>query len=218
MTAALPFRTDAPRGTDAPLRAVLAAALLLLVSACTPTLNSDVARFHQLAAPQGESFRIVPANEKHVGSLEFATYANLVSGQLTALGYQQAADPASAQLEVKLGFGVSDGREKLDVRPARLGSRFWYGHPYGFYNHYHPFWGYDPFWDMPEVRSYTVFTRTLGMQITRTSDDTALFEGRAQSVGTDNRLPELMPYLVQAMFTNFPGESGKTERVSIELK
>jgi hypothetical protein len=33
----------------------------------------------------------------------------------------------------------------------------------------------------------------------------------------NTNLPEAMPYLVQAMFTNFPGESGRTQKVELEL-
>ena len=42
-----------------------------------------------------------------------------------------------------------------------------------------------------------------------------LFEGRVESVGKDNRLADVMPYLVQAMFTDFPGTSGVTKQVTI---
>ena len=31
-----------------------------------------------------------------------------------------------------------------------------------------------------------------------------------------DRLPKVMPYLVGAMFTNFPGQSGETEVVRLE--
>ncbi len=49
------------------------------------------------------------------------------------------------------------------------------------------------------------------------ADGEKLFEGRAVSIGRDNKMPEIMPYLAQAMFTNFPGESGVTKVVTIEL-
>ena len=42
-----------------------------------------------------------------------------------------------------------------------------------------------------------------------------LFEGRAQAISTSNRLQYLVPNLVDAMFTGFPGNSGETERISI---
>jgi hypothetical protein len=43
-----------------------------------------------------------------------------------------------------------------------------------------------------------------------------VFEGRVESNGTESSLPEVMPYLITAMFNNFPGESGTTKVVTIE--
>ena len=42
-----------------------------------------------------------------------------------------------------------------------------------------------------------------------------LFEGRAQAISTSNHLQYLVPNLVDAMFTGFPGNSGETVRISI---
>jgi hypothetical protein len=47
-------------------------------------------------------------------------------------------------------------------------------------------------------------------------DRERIFEGRVQSTGQQNRLPEVMPYLITAMFSNFPGENGVTKMVTIE--
>ena len=38
---------------------------------------------------------------------------------------------------------------------------------------------------------------------------------KAQALSTSNRLPHLVPNLVEAMFTDFPGNSGETVRISI---
>ena len=42
-----------------------------------------------------------------------------------------------------------------------------------------------------------------------------LFEGKAEAASTSNRLQYLVPNLVQALFTDFPGRSGETVRISI---
>jgi hypothetical protein len=42
-----------------------------------------------------------------------------------------------------------------------------------------------------------------------------LFEGKAQAVSTSNHLQYLVPNLVEAMFTDFPGDSGQTVRISV---
>lgn len=44
-----------------------------------------------------------------------------------------------------------------------------------------------------------------------------IYEGRTVSEGLKKNLPEIMPYLIEAMFTNFPGESGVTRTVRVEI-
>jgi hypothetical protein len=53
------------------------------------------------------------------------------------------------------------------------------------------------------------------MKISRRTDGERLFEGRAQAISTSNHLQYLVPNLVDAMFTGFPGNSGETVRISI---
>jgi hypothetical protein len=43
-----------------------------------------------------------------------------------------------------------------------------------------------------------------------------VFEGRAETVSSSNNLTRLVPNLVTAMFTNFPGSSGETVRVRFD--
>ncbi len=63
--------------------------------------------------------------------------------------------------------------------------------------------------------SYTVYTSGIDLKIDRAATGERLFEGEAQAVSTSNRLQYLVPNLVEAMFTDFPGNSGETVRISI---
>jgi hypothetical protein len=45
-----------------------------------------------------------------------------------------------------------------------------------------------------------------------------LFDGRAQARSETNRLDILVPDLVQALFTGFPGQSGETVKITIPAK
>jgi hypothetical protein len=53
------------------------------------------------------------------------------------------------------------------------------------------------------------------MKIERHADGLRLFEGKAEAVSTSNHLQYLVPNLVEAMFTGFPGNSGETVRISV---
>jgi hypothetical protein len=208
-------------------------AALALVSACSTTtqIASDVARFHRLPAPAGETFRVVPSDVSKKGSLEFDTYATQVTSQLVQAGFRPADANSAATYDVRLDYMISGGKEKIASRPGfgpSFNSSLYYGGAFGGYGR-HGYRGryYDPFYDPyfsgigfsePEVYSYTVYTRKLNLDIVKANGGDKLFEGRVESTGSDNRLPEVMPYLVQAMFTNFPGNSGVTQHVKIDVK
>lgn len=222
------------------MRAVRLLPILLLsvLAACTATLPANVARFQAMPAPSGQSFFIQSSNPAKNGSLEFRTYADLVRQRLAAQGYQPAADAASATLLVNLDYGVSNGRERVATRPG-FGPSFggyygggWGRGYYGGFPYRYPYYGrvrgpylygsfYDPFWgsafDYPEVYSYTVFNSYVDMKISRAANKESVFEGRAEANTRSDDLTRLVPNLVTAMFTNFPGRSGERVRVNVPL-
>ena len=64
-----------------------------------------------------------------------------------------------------------------------------------------------------EVYSVTEYTTVVAVKMVRTADKQSLFEGRADTTSRSSNLPTLMPNLVRAMFTGFPGTNGQTVRV-----
>lgn len=212
----LPIRTLA--------RLALPAAALLGLSACAPApFKADVSRFTvPLPAPAGQTFAVVAEDPKLAGGLEFATYANAVAGELTKLGYAQAASPESADMLVRFDYRVDNGRERVrtDYTGGGLGLGAGRWGPWGRWAGWGPYgaWGYgfnDPFFGGPEVRSFTVYTSAIDLKIDRRADGQRLFEGKAEAVSRSNRLPRLVPNLVDALFTDFPGNSGETVRITI---
>jgi len=212
--------------------AVLSGAALALAGCATP-FKADVARFQtQLPAPQGQSFVVEASNPALEGGIEFGQYANLVAGELTRYGYRPAAPGENADMVVHMDYGIDKGRERVVSTPGFRDP--WYGGWYGpgFYTpvvvrgrhgrryiagYYDPFmWGgYGPGWGYDDVSSYTVYTSDLNLTIDRKSTGERLFEGRAQAQSRDNDLTAIVPNLVQAMFTGFPGNSGERVRITV---
>jgi Domain of unknown function (DUF4136) len=190
---------------------------LLSLGACATPFRADVARFQTMPAPQGQTFFVEAADPHNRGGLEFSQYAALVSQRLAAQGYQQASSRDSASLIVALDYGVDSGKEKIVSRPGYGGfGRPWgpWGYHSSFYYGWHdPFW-FDP-WGYPEIDSYTYFTSFLNMTINRAGDGQRLFEGKARARSRTDSLPQLVPNLVEAMFTNFPGRSGEEVKITI---
>ena len=226
--------TTRTKGWGRTLKLASVPMILAGLAACATPFNADVTRFEtQLPAPQGESFFVVADDPALAGGLEFSLYADQVEAQMERLGYVQAASADAASLLVRFDYGVDKGRER--VRTTGFYDPFyrpWYGYR-GFYGsrfhrsrldyyrprHFGSRWGfgfYDPWFGGPDVRSYTVYTSGIDMKIDRAATGERLFEGKAQALSTSNRLQYLVPNLVEAMFTDFPGNSGETVRISIK--
>lgn len=206
---------------------VAAAGALFALAACTTPFRADVARFQQMPAPTGQSFYVAPADPADQG-LEFATYADLVAQEMVEEGYTRATSAEDATLLVTMDYAVDEGRERVvtspGVAPRRFGYRGYgpyyspYYRPLAWRSPYYYGW-YDPFFDSgfgyTDVRSYTLYTSELNLDITRTADGEPVFDGRARARSRSDHLTELVPNLVEAMFTGFPGNSGEEVRITV---
>ncbi|MDM7955088.1 DUF4136 domain-containing protein [Blastomonas sp.] len=197
-------------------------ALALALSACATPFKADVARFQALPAPQGQSFVVTASDPRLQGGLEFGQYAGLVTQQMSQLGYVPASDPSRADMVVSFAYTVDNGREKVvsDNFGGGFGGGFGPWGRGGFYGRRGFGWGFnDPFifgngWNN-DVRSYTVYTSEIDLKIDRTADNSRLFEGRAEAQSRSKNLQYLVPNLVEAIFTDFPGRSGEAVQISI---
>lgn len=204
------------------MKVAAAAGLLLGLAACTNTFRADVSRFQsQLPVPSGQTFAVVADDPAMAGGIEFGQYARLVEARMSQQGYVAVPSPKDAALIVRFDYGVDNGRERVRstgfARDPFWGPWYGYGR-LGYWGGYRggP-WGFgwqDPFFD-GGVESYTVFTSGIDVKIDRKADGARLFEGKAEAVSSSNRLPYLVPNLVDAMFTGFPGNSGETVRITV---
>ena len=219
---------------------LLAAPLALMaLSGCAATpFRADVSRFQQLPPAQGQSFTIKAASAANEGGIEFGQYANLVSAEMQKVGYVPSAT-GNADLTVLLDYSVDQGKERIVNDPfydPYWGyGRYGFGSGYGF-GYSRPYYGrsrrgsryvhgfYDPFLfggygygsrSGYGGDSYTVYTGGIDLKIKRNADGQNVFEGKAEAKSRSNKLPYLVPNLVEAMFTGFPGNSGETVRISV---
>jgi hypothetical protein len=204
----------------------LAPLALLALGACATPFNADVSRFQELPAPQGQTFAIRAANPANAGGIEFGQYAALVAQELQKVGYVPASGD-TADMTVSLDYAVDAGKERDILRRDPFYDPYW-----GFGSFYRPYivrtrrgaryvmGFYDPFLYSGfnrayDVDSFTVYTANLDLKIDRNGDGKRLFEGKAEAKSRSNKLPYLVPNLVEAMFTGFPGNGGETVRISV---
>ncbi|WP_443969969.1 DUF4136 domain-containing protein [Sphingobium sp. CR28] len=217
------------------LLAAASAASLMALSGCASNFRADVSRFQQLPPPsQGQTFTVQAENPQLAGGLEFGHYAQLVTERMVAQGYQPASDPATAQLIVRMDYGVDRGRERIRSSGfsggwGGFGGPGWGAWGPGYGRGWGPAWGgwrgryaygfYDPFLWGPgpgfnDVSSYTVYGSQLRLRIDKAGGG-RVFEGTARAQSVSNKLTYLVPNLIDAMFTGFPGNNGEEIKVTV---
>lgn len=194
--------------------AMLAVYLTVTLSGCATDIACEVLSYHQLPPPRGETIRIEPKTPDQTGNFFFNRYADLIRTELSELGYTPVTGIAESDLIARVGYGVSEGELVIQSWPTCSVRYHFIRRSY-----YAPYWYGYRCWDR-DIYTYTKYMRYLDIDIVRLNNagtvDEVLFEGRAQNLGRDNELVDIMPYLVTAMFTNFPGESGVSKTITID--
>ncbi len=202
------------------------AALSLLLSGCASTIRSEVTAFHQWPADAAGRTFAFTHNAGDVQDLERQHHENLVRLKLLQIGLRDAAAGEPAQLGVRVDYSI--GARDVRVIETVLADP-WFGSPWYGPGFYRPYWGwpgygyrfYDPMWPgMPvtrqQERRFTIYDRQLKVKITDNASRQTWFDVTVRSSGEKGTLVEVMPYLAEAAFRDFPGANG-TPRV-IEMK
>lgn len=203
------------------------AALSLLLSGCASTLRSEVTAFHQWPADAGGRSFAFTHNAGDAQDLERQAYENLVRLQLLKIGLRDPAPGESAQLKVRVDYSMN-ARDVRVIETVLVDP--WFGTPWHGSAFHRPFWGwpgyghpyhYGPMWPtMPvarqQERRFTAFDRQLKVKIADAASQVAWHDVTVRSSGEKGNLVEVMPYLVEAAFRDFPGPNG-TPRV-VETK
>jgi len=192
---------------------LLAAALL--VSGCASKLATHVTHFQSW--PQdaaGQTFRIAPAPADAHNALEYQTYADLIRAAIEPVGLVRADDRTQPRFLVS--FEYSD--------PTRRGwVQQWHDPwPWSFY----PWWGLSRYYGgwgwgggmnmMPSAVPVAVHENTLTVSIQDLHDDRQVFKTTARANTHQPQLNRVMPYLVRAIFDEFPGNNGQNREIEYE--
>jgi hypothetical protein len=161
------------------------------------------------------------------GSLEFATYAKMISDKLGRSGYSPCDCVASnADLIVFVLYGIDNGRTVLRSAPVygwTGGGQTYYSGVVGGYSYSGSSYSQPQFGVVGSQQySQVQFTRFLQVSMAdgadmRTGKVTWKYEGRVTSTGISGNVSQIVPVMIDALFQNFPGVSGKTRRVSLPL-
>lgn len=192
-------------------RALIGAAglpLLLLGGCMTAIPSVDVTRFHDETVARSGTIQVSAADPRDADSLEFRTTANAVSAALGRVGFS-VIDAGQAGSEFRALVTLT--RETIQPGPVRRspvsvgvgGSTGSYGSGLGVGI------GIDL-----SGKPKPVVATQLRVQIRRTRDNVAIWEGRAETQAREGS-PAAQPgiaagKLADALFRDFPGKSGVT--------
>ncbi|MET0370227.1 MAG: hypothetical protein ABW039_02500 [Sphingobium sp.] len=191
-------------------RAPIILALLPLAACTTATAPVEVTRFHVGDPTHSGTIAVEEMMGNPDVGLEFATYANAVTGELQRVGFRPAG--ADSAYVARIGFRRSfrpTGTAR-DGRPVSVGVGGGVGS--GGYSGLGVGIGINL-----SGRPKDIVTTELAVQIRRRGDATAIWEGRAMSEAKEGS-PASQPgaaatRLAAALLQGYPGESGRSIRV-----
>jgi Domain of unknown function (DUF4136) len=200
--------------------------LLALLAACASPITARVTSFSQWPAnAAGSSFSYI-SHPNRGDDLEQETYQSYVQAELEKIGLKRGSpgQPGRFQVDMETGNGRYDRsyREPIyqNAYVYRPGFRDRAGRIYP------GLWGPDVFGPRYVGDREIIYTvqvsklrlRLLDSQATASGTPKTVFESSAVYEGDIADLPDLVPYLVRAVFDGFPGQNGKARVVRFDSK
>ena len=207
-------------------RRILTALLAALLTACASPIVTRVTSFNQWPSDlAGSTFGyITPVDATR--ALEQATYEGYVQAELEKIGLKRAATGQAARIQVDVA-ATSQGEEKTYLQPVyqdnyvflppfrdsagRVFPGTWVPDPFG------PRYVGDRALRMM-FYTHGLRVRLLDTQGSPPGKARTLFESRAVYEGNNPDLPVLFPYLVRAVFDEFPGQNAQVRTVKFDRK
>jgi len=205
----------------------------VLLAGCATFVQSQVTRFHQLDSA-AKKYVLVPTKEQE-NSLEHTAYSALVRTKLNALGWSETPFD-QADVAVFVQYAIGAGREVAFSYPiigqVPTGNTYStstfnvnsYGTNYATGTVNTQTTRQTTFGVVGTgVGTATVFDRALRVDMVSVPEFKAtnrvvpVYEGTVRSAGSTGVLSQVMPALVEALFKDFPGTSGRTDRVVTQM-
>lgn len=206
-----------------PACAALLALAALLLSGCASTIRSEISAVNKLPPDLKDKTFEVARYKGQEGNLEFDHYAELISAELAAKGLRRA--PAGgADLLVFLRYTYE---QRTEFIPTPLWGPTGFvggttvivnGRPVFVPTYSTPMYGVTGMGYAPA----TVNRRSLGLDIVDKNSTqekpNKLYEANVFSEGYSGTLMQVMPVMIRALFTDWPGPPVRSDIVSLPLQ
>lgn len=213
------------------MKAILASAFVILILAGCKSINTKTTNFYIPGYKSEGSIIVLSTKQELNDSLEFANYKAKFEAKLVQAGYTIANTPTEAKYIAFVSYGIDDGKGEVTSIPifgqTSGGSTFSSGSIYGSGGSTN-FSGST--YSMPTygmvgslTGSRTVYTRVIALDIVdaqslKDGHPQKILEGRANSTGSCGVIAGVFDEILEAMFKQFPGKSGKVQSVKVSSK
>ncbi len=182
---------------------------LFMLTGCTTSVNSNVTRFHQLPPANGDSIEVVALDPTQQQSIEFGTYAQMIGKKLGDVGYSPPVNNRSRYI-AEIGYSlISIEGAVVERSPVSVGVGMGTGSRRG------TSLGVGVSTGFGSSNRDLQYVSRLTMNIVDLTTGNRLYEGHVESVNRGQNLAETMPFLINALFQDFPGESGTSNVVKV---
>jgi Domain of unknown function (DUF4136) len=204
----------------------LAAALLGLLAACASPITARVTSFNQWPAnAAGSTFSYVSRTD-NTRELEQATYESYVQAELEKRGLVRSPAGQVGRMQVDVTTS-SRSEQKTYLQPIYQDNYVYLpGYRDAAGRIFPGVWTLDPFGPRyvgdrqinTTLQTSTLQLRLLDSQGNPPGKPRTVFESRAifEGEGSGENLPQVVPYLVRAVFDDFPGQNGRTRVVRFD--
>lgn len=200
-------------------------AAVALLAGCATTVPARVTTFQQWPADAvGATWKFDPSAAQR-DSLEYREYADMIRSGIGPTGMVEARAGQPARFTINFSYGV----EPVQVRVERPAYDPFYG-PWGPWGYGWGGFGYRGrggmgfAWGPPYPPTWTSTTVDASRASLRVEIRDArqngqkVYESTAVSTGSGDSIPQVMPYLVRAIFDRFPDTNGQVRDVTYEVE
>ena len=211
------------------LAKLVACVIAVLLAACAQRVETNVTEFHSFQAPpRGKTFILIPYKSQQ-GSLEWKSYADLVAAQLEKNGLVRSDKVYGTDYAVFLAYAIDDGHTSVSAAPVygqtgggtSTTTSGFVGRTPVSVTSYTPatygVTGYVPVESTVYGRAVRITMIDVGQSLAD-NKPAPVYEATATSAGSIGNLNVVIGPMIEGVFKDWPGPSGKTRREAISIK
>jgi hypothetical protein len=202
-------------------------AVALLLTGCGGFVRTNAITFHGDSSEERGAIAVLPLDEQQKESLSFKSVSEYVLKKLAEKGYTPTRNRDEAKFLAFISYGIDNGKTTVSSVPifgqTGGGTSYSSGTVTGSGGGYANYSGTTTTMKTygvvgTSVVSGTEFKRDVNIDIYKVTEPKPIkkYELRGVSYGSCGTINGVLPSIIDGMFTEFPGQSGKSKSVDVK--